>query len=56
MCVPAKTFHIFNNNKPWFTARLSQLRQAKEEVYSNGDRTLYKTLTKEIRAARRKKS
>uniref|UniRef100_A0A3B1IGL0 Reverse transcriptase domain-containing protein n=1 Tax=Astyanax mexicanus TaxID=7994 RepID=A0A3B1IGL0_ASTMX len=57
MCVPTKTFRIFNNNKPWFTASLNQLRKAKEKAYSNGDRTLYKTLrntlTKEIRAAKR---
>ncbi|KAK0147933.1 hypothetical protein N1851_012393 [Merluccius polli] len=57
VCVPTKTFRTFNNNKPWFTAKLSQLRQAKEEAYRNGDRTLYNalrnTLTKEIRADKR---
>ncbi|XP_061640830.1 bis(5'-adenosyl)-triphosphatase isoform X1 [Phyllopteryx taeniolatus] len=29
VCVPTKSFRTFNNNKPWFTAKLKQLRQAK---------------------------
>ena len=57
MCVQTKTFCTFNNNKPWFTARLRQLRQDKEEAYRSGDRDLYKQarnkLTKEIKAAKR---
>ena len=57
MCVPTKTFRTFNNNKPWFTARLRQLRQAKEEAYRSGDRVLYRqarnTLNKEVRVAKR---
>ena len=57
MCVPTKTYRIFNNNKPWFTAKLKQLRQAKEEAFRSGDRILYNqarnTLTKEIRVAKR---
>ncbi|KAK0141932.1 hypothetical protein N1851_020403 [Merluccius polli] len=44
VCVPTKTFRTVKNNKPWFTAKLSQLRQAKEEAYRNGDRTLYNAL------------
>uniref|UniRef100_A0A1A8C8J6 Alkylated DNA repair protein AlkB homologue 8 N-terminal domain-containing protein n=1 Tax=Nothobranchius kadleci TaxID=1051664 RepID=A0A1A8C8J6_NOTKA len=56
VCVPTKTFRTFNNNKPWFTATLSQLRRAKEQAYRAGDRPLYKslrnTLNKEIRAAK----
>ena len=57
MCVPTKTYCIFNNNKPWFTAMLKWLRQAKEEAFRSGDRILYNqarnTLTKEIRGAKR---
>ncbi|KAF3707088.1 hypothetical protein EXN66_Car000261 [Channa argus] len=57
MCIPTKTYLTFNNNKPWFTAKLSQLRQAKEDARRNGDRVLYKqakyTLEKEIRVAKR---
>ena len=57
MCVPTKTFRTFSNNKPWFTAKLRQLRKAKEEAYRSGDRILYNqarnTLTKEIRVAKR---
>lgn len=30
VCANKKTFCIFNNNKTWFTAKLTQLRQAKE--------------------------
>ena len=33
MCMPTKTFCTFKNNKPWFTAKLRQLRQGKEEAY-----------------------
>ncbi len=51
------TLCTYNNNKPWFTAKLRQLRQAKEEAYRSGDRILYNqarnTLTKEIRVAKR---
>ena len=43
MCVPTKTFCTYNNNKPWFTAKLRTLRQAKEEAYRSGDRVLYNT-------------
>ncbi|KAI3372758.1 hypothetical protein L3Q82_022715, partial [Scortum barcoo] len=53
MCVPTKTFLTYNNNKPWFSPKLRQLRQAKEEAYRSGDRILYNqtrnTLTKKIR-------
>lgn len=57
MCVPTKTFCTYNNNKPWFTARLRQLRRAKEEAYRGGDRILYNqarnTLTREIKVAKK---
>ncbi len=40
------------NDKPWFTSKLRQLRQAKEDAYRKGDKVLYKldkyTLEKEI--------
>ncbi len=43
--------------EPWFTAKLRQLRQAKEDAYRMGDKVLYKqakyTLEKEIRVAKR---
>ena len=38
-------FCTFNNNKPWFTAKLRQIRHAKDEAYRSG--------TKEIRVAKR---
>uniref|UniRef100_A0A8C9W7S9 Reverse transcriptase domain-containing protein n=1 Tax=Scleropages formosus TaxID=113540 RepID=A0A8C9W7S9_SCLFO len=57
MCIPTRTRLTYNNDKPWFTAKLRQLRQAKEDAYKNGDRVLYKqaknTLAKEIRVAKR---
>ncbi|KAL0169730.1 hypothetical protein M9458_034326, partial [Cirrhinus mrigala] len=47
----------YNNDKPWFTAKLRQLRQAKEDAYRYGDKVLYKqakyTLEKEIKVAKR---
>ncbi len=58
MCIPTRT-HLthFNNVKPWFTAKLRQPRQAKEDAYKNGNRDLYKqakyTLEKEIIVAKR---
>ena len=57
ICIPTRTYLTFNNDKPWFTAKLRHLRQAKEDAYRNGDRVLYNqarnTLNKEIRAAKK---
>ncbi len=57
MCIPTRTRLTYNNDKPWFTAKLRQLRQAKEDAYRKGDKVLYKqakyTLEKEIRVAKR---
>ncbi len=57
ICIPTRTYLIFNNDKPWFTAKLRHLRQAKEDAYRNGDRVLYNqarnTPNKEIRVAKR---
>ncbi len=55
MCIPTRTHLTYNNDKPWFTAKLRQLHQAKEDAYRKGDKVLYKqakyTLEKEIRVA-----
>ncbi len=57
MCIPTRTRLTYNSDKPWFTAKLRQLRQAKEDAYSKGDKVLYKqakyTLEREIRVAKR---
>ncbi len=57
MCIPTRTHLTYNNDKPWFTAKLRQLHQAKEDAYRKGDKVLYKqakyTLEKEIRVAKR---
>ncbi len=57
MCIPTRTHLTYNNDKPWFTAKLRQLRQAKEDAYRKGDKVLYKqakyTLEKEIRVEKR---
>ncbi len=57
MCNPTRTHLTYNNDKPWFTAKLRQLRQAKEDAYRKGDKVLYKqakhTLEKEIGVAKR---
>ncbi len=57
MCILTRTHLTYNNDKPWFTAKLRQLRQAKKYVYRKGDKVLYKqakyTLEKEIRVAKR---
>ncbi len=55
--MPTRTFLSFNNDKPWFTGKLRQLRHAKEDAYRGGDKVLYNqarnTLNKEIRVAKR---
>ncbi len=60
MCIPTGTRLTYNNDKPWFTAKLRQLRQAKEDSYRKVDIVLYKqakyTLEKEIRVANRNDS
>ncbi|KAL0148259.1 hypothetical protein M9458_056405 [Cirrhinus mrigala] len=57
MCIPTRTYLTYNNDKPWFTAKLRQLSQAKEDAYKYGDKVLYKqakyTLEKEIKVAKR---
>ncbi len=57
MCIPTRTHLTYNNDKPWSTAKLRQLRQAKEDAYRKGDKVLYKQakyiLEKEIRVAKR---
>ncbi len=57
MCIPTRTHLTYNSDKPWFTAKLRELRQAKEDAYMKGDKILYKqakyTLEKEIRVAMR---
>ncbi len=62
MSIPTRTHLTYNNDKPWFTAKLRHLRQAKEDAYRKGDKVLYKqakytlakyTLEKEIRIAKR---
>ncbi len=57
MCIPTRTRLTYNNDKmTLFTAKLRQLRQAKEDAYRKGDKVLYKqakyTLEKEIRVAK----
>ncbi len=56
-CVPTRTYLTFNNDKPWFSTKLRQLRQAKEDAYRSGNKALYKqikyTLNREIRVAKK---
>jgi len=42
MCIPTRTHLTYNNDKPWFTAKLRKLLQAKENAYRKGDIVLYK--------------
>ncbi|KAK3537906.1 hypothetical protein QTP70_024568 [Hemibagrus guttatus] len=56
MRVPSRTYLTFNNDKPWFSAKLKQFRHAKEDAYRSGDKALYKqakyTLNRELRVAK----
>ncbi len=45
MCILTRTHLTYNNDKPWFTAKLRQLCQAKEDAYRKGDKVLYKQAT-----------
>ncbi len=55
--IPTRTFLSFNNDKQWFTGKLKQLCQAKEDAYRSGDKILYNQarnrLTKEISVAKK---
>ncbi len=42
MCISTSTDLTYNNDKPCFTAKLRQLRQAKEDAYKKRDKVLYK--------------
>ncbi len=53
MCIPTRTRLTYNNDKPWFTAKLRQLRQAKEDAYRKRDKQAKYTLEKEIRVTKR---
>ena len=40
-CVTSRTRVCYNNDKPWFTAKLKNLRLEKEEAFRRGDRDRY---------------
>ncbi len=42
MCIPTRTHLNYNNDKPWFTAKLRQLCQAKEDAYRKGNKSCIK--------------
>ncbi len=60
MCIPTRTHLTYNNIKPWFTAKLRQLRWAKEDAYRKGNTILYKqakyTLETKIRGSKKNDS
>lgn len=39
--IPTRTYYTQNSDKPWFTAKLKQLCQVKQDAYSSGDIALY---------------
>src|SRR4029434_4962813 len=56
-CLPSRTRVSYNNDKPWFTAKLRKLRLEKEEAFRSGDRdrfieTKYR-FSKKVREAKR---
>lgn len=55
-CVPSHTRLSYNDDKPWFTAKLRQLRLVKEEAFRSGDRDGFKEskcrFSKEVREAK----
>ena len=59
-CVPTRTRVSYNNDKPWFTAKLRQLRLAKEEAFRSGDKDRFKEakykFSKAVKEAKRQYS
>lgn len=59
-CIPTRTRVHYNNEKPWFTAKLKQLRLVKEEAFRSGDREGFKeakyAFGKAVREAKRQYS
>ncbi|XP_072234402.1 uncharacterized protein itprid1 [Leuresthes tenuis] len=41
-CIPSHTRVSYNNDKPWFTAKLRKLRLEKERAFRSGDRDKFK--------------
>ena len=41
-CVPSHTRVNYNNDKPWFTAKLRRLRLDKEEAFRSADKDRFK--------------
>ncbi|KAJ8390453.1 hypothetical protein AAFF_G00103880 [Aldrovandia affinis] len=60
ICIPTRTRVSYNNDKPWFTARLRQLRLEKERAFKSGDKDRLRlaryTFTKAIKEAKRQYS
>ncbi|CAG6022009.1 unnamed protein product, partial [Menidia menidia] len=56
-CIPSRTRVSYNNDKPWFSPKLRQLRLQKEEAFRSGDRDRYKEskyrFSKAVRDAKR---
>ena len=41
LCIPTKTVKLYNNNKPWFTKEIQQLRKEKNSAYITGIKEQY---------------
>ncbi|CAG5866917.1 unnamed protein product [Menidia menidia] len=56
-CIPSRTRVSYNNDKPWFSPKLRQLRLQKEEAFRSGDRDRFKEskyrFSKAVRDAKR---
>lgn len=59
-CIPTRTRVSYNNDKPWFTAKLKQLRLEKEAAFKSGDMDSFRlakySFGKEIKEAKRQYS
>ena len=56
-CIPTRTRVSYNNDKPWFTAKLRRLRLDKEDAFRSGDKDRFKEsknrFSKAVREAKR---
>ncbi|KAL6473985.1 hypothetical protein MHYP_G00175460, partial [Metynnis hypsauchen] len=52
ICAPTRTRIKYNNDKPWFNARLKQLCRSKEAAYRSGDQALYNQARNTIKSCK----
>lgn len=50
VCVPTRSWVIYNSSTPWFTAELMKLHREIKEAYMSGDKNIFKTAFVKVKA------